>query len=171
MTTHPIGTQGATTDLELEISGMTCSSCANRIEKKLNKLEGVTATVNYATEKAKVTYTGEVTPEQLVATVEATGYGATLPPPPAAPADAAAADTAADEHVHDEAAGWRQRLVVSAVLTVPVVAMAMIPWLQFDNWQWLSLTLASPVVVWGALPFHRAAWANARHGAATPWTR
>ncbi len=172
MTTHTTGTEGATTDLELEISGMTCSSCANRIEKKLNKLEGVTATVNYATEKAKVTYTGEVTPEQLVATVEATGYAATLPAPPAAPADTSGEATGgeaagASEHVHDEAAGWRQRLVVSAVLTVPVVAMAMIPWLQFDNWQWLSLTLASPVVVWGALPFHRAAWANARHGAAT----
>src|SRR5512134_1631940 len=106
MSARTTGTEGPTTDLELEISGMTCSSCANRIEKKLNKLEGVTATVNYATEKAQVTYTGEVTPEQLVATVEATGYGATLPPPPA-PADSTSAGTgptevAAGERVHDE---------------------------------------------------------------------
>ncbi|HLN79256.1 MAG TPA: heavy metal translocating P-type ATPase [Nocardioidaceae bacterium] len=164
MTTNPTGTEARATDLELDISGMTCSSCANRIEKKLNKLEGVTATVNYATEKAKVTYTGAVTPEELVSVVEATGYGATIPAPPTAESADEAAETDGRD---DEAAGWWQRLVVSAVLTVPVVAMAMIPWLQFDNWQWLSLTLASPVVVWGALPFHRAAWTNARHGAAT----
>ncbi len=164
MTTQPTDTEATARDLELEITGMTCSSCANRIEKKLNKLEGVTATVNYATEKAKVTYTGSVTPEELVATVEATGYGATVPAPPASAAEDHGADTAGRD---DEAAAWWQRLVVSAVLTVPVVAMAMIPWLQFDNWQWLSLTLAAPVVVWGALPFHRAAWTNARHGAAT----
>ena len=167
MTTHSTDTEGRATDLELEISGMTCSSCANRIEKKLNKLEGVTATVNYATEKAKVSYTGSVTPEDLVAVVEKTGYGATVPAPPAAPATDTAEGTGETEPGDDEAAGWWQRLVVSAVLTVPVVAMAMIPWLQFDNWQWLSLTLAAPVVVWGALPFHRAAWTNARHGAAT----
>ncbi|HSE09057.1 MAG TPA: heavy metal translocating P-type ATPase [Nocardioidaceae bacterium] len=170
MTTNPVHadgtTEGTARDLELEISGMTCSSCANRIEKKLNKLEGVTATVNYATEKAKVTYTGDVTPDDLITTVEATGYGATLPAPPAAEAGGAEEGPEAETR-DDEAAGWRQRLVISAILTVPVVAMAMIPWLQFDNWQWLSLTLAAPVVVWGALPFHRAAWANARHGAAT----
>ncbi len=94
MTTHSTDTEGRTTDLELEISGMTCSSCANRIEKKLNKLEGVTATVNYATEKAKVSYTGSVTPEDLVAVVEKTGYGATVPAPPAAPAMDTATDTA-----------------------------------------------------------------------------
>ncbi len=163
MNTHQT-TESPTRDLELEISGMTCSSCANRIEKKLNKLEGVTATVNYATEKAKVTYVEGVSPDDLIATVEATGYAAKVPAPPAPAADAPAGE-AADRD--DEAAGWRQRLVVSAVLTVPVVAMAMVPWLQFDNWQWLSLTLAAPVVVWGAWPFHRAAWANARHGAAT----
>jgi P-type Cu+ transporter len=156
MTTHQ-------TELELEISGMTCSSCANRIEKKLNKLDGVTATVNYATEKAKVSYGGDVRPEDLVATVEATGYGATLPQetPDEAP-------DAGREGAHDEeTAQWRQRFLVSAVLTVPVVLMSMVPAFQFDNWQWLSLTLTAPVVVWGALPFHRAAWTNARHGAAT----
>ncbi len=165
MTTQPTRSEDSATDLELEISGMTCSSCANRIEKKLNKLEGVTATVNYATEKAKVTFTGDVRPEDLIATVEATGYAATLPAPPAADEEPGGAGGSADRD--DEAARWWQRLVVSAVLTVPVVAMSMVPWLQFDNWQWLSLTLASPVVVWGALPFHRAAWTNARHGATT----
>jgi Cu+-exporting ATPase len=165
---HQTTTEGPARDLELEISGMTCSSCANRIEKKLNKLEGVTATVNYATEKAKVTYAEGVSPDDLIATVEATGYGATVPAPPA-PATDAQGDEQTGETADrdDEAAGWWQRLVVSAALTVPVVALAMIPWLQFDNWQWLSLTLAAPVVVWGAWPFHRAAWTNARHGAAT----
>jgi Cu+-exporting ATPase len=151
-------------DLELEISGMTCASCANRIEKKLNKLDGVSATVNYATEKARVTLTGDVEPDDLIATVEATGYGAVLPRPAASP-DQTAREPAPDRE--DEAARWWQRLVVSAVLSVPVVAMSMIPWLQFDHWQWLSLTLAAPVAVWGAWPFHRAAWTNARHGAAT----
>ncbi|WFS12766.1 heavy metal translocating P-type ATPase [Rhodococcus aetherivorans] len=148
-------------EVELSIGGMTCASCAARIEKKLNRMDGVTATVNYATEKAKVTYAHGVAPDDLVATVEATGYTAALPAPPRAEE----ATEAAPEP--DEAAAWRQRLTVSAVLTVPVVLLSMIPALQFDNWQWLTLTLASPVVVWGALPFHRAAWTNARHGAAT----
>jgi P-type Cu+ transporter len=169
MTTHRTDTEPAAKDLELEISGMTCSSCANRIEKKLNKLEGVSATVNYATEKAKVTFSGDVRPEDLVATVEATGYGATVPAPRSTAGEAV--ESGPDEGsdgVHDEeTARWRQRFVVSAVLTVPVILMSMVPALQFDNWQWLSLTLTAPVVVWGALPFHRAAWTNARHGAAT----
>ncbi len=156
---------GAPTDLELTIGGMTCASCAARIEKKLNKLDGVTATVNYATEKARVTFTGAVTSEDLIATVEATGYSAALPPPPAPPVEDGGPRTGPPET--DEAARWRQRLVVSVVLTVPVLLMSMVPFLQFDNWQWLSLTLASPVVVWGALPFHRAAATNLRHGAAT----
>jgi P-type Cu+ transporter len=165
VTTHRTDTEAATKDLELAISGMTCSSCANRIEKKLNKLEGVTATVNYATEKAKVTFSGDVRPEDLVATVEATGYGATVPAPRTTGESGPDED---DEGVHDEeTASWRQRFVVSALLTAPVVLMSMVPALQFDNWQWLSLTLTAPVVVWGALPFHRAAWTNARHGAAT----
>ncbi|MDM7488083.1 heavy metal translocating P-type ATPase [Rhodococcus sp. GXMU-t2271] len=148
-------------EVELSIGGMTCASCAARIEKKLNRMDGVTASVNYATEKAKVAYAEGVAPDDLVATVEATGYTAALP----APARDEETTEAAPEP--DEAAAWRQRLTVSAVLTVPVVLLSMIPALQFDNWQWLTLTLASPVVVWGALPFHRAAWTNARHGAAT----
>ncbi|MGV9801481.1 heavy metal translocating P-type ATPase [Mycobacterium sp. NPDC003449] len=144
--------------VELQIGGMTCASCAARIEKKLNKLDGVTATVNYATEKASVEVAGEVSSEQLIEVVETAGYTAQLPHPAPAEADAGA---------DDPTASLRQRLIVSAVLTVPVIAMAMIPALQFANWQWLSLTLAAPVVVWGALPFHRAAWLNLRHGAAT----
>ncbi|MCX5044051.1 heavy metal translocating P-type ATPase [Aldersonia sp. NBC_00410] len=162
-TTHVTESGDREYDLELSIGGMTCASCAARIEKKLNRMDGVTATVNYATEKARVSFADRVSPEDLVATVEATGYTATLP---VSPADAAGATTAAPTEP-DEAAEWRQRLIVSTVLTVPVVLLSMIPALQFDNWQWLTLTVASPVVVWGALPFHRAAWANLRHGAAT----
>ncbi|WKG06693.1 cation-translocating P-type ATPase [Mycolicibacterium sp. HK-90] len=136
---------------------MTCASCAARIERKLNKIDGVTATVNYATEKATVDVTGEVTPEQLIEAVEIAGYTAHLP----------AAEPAESTPEDDPTAALRTRLIVAAVLTVPVVAMAMVPALQFTNWQWLSLTLAAPVVVWGALPFHRAAWTNLRHGTAT----
>ncbi|WP_194832559.1 cation-translocating P-type ATPase [Nocardia sp. XZ_19_369] len=154
--TQPPGTG----QVELVIGGMTCASCANRIEKKLNKLDGVTATVNYATEKARVDVTGDVSPAELIATVEQAGYSATLPPPKSAPAEVAATE-------QDPTAALRTRLLVSLVLTVPVIAMAMIPALQFTNWQWLSLTLAAPVVVWGALPFHRAALTNLRHGTAT----
>ena len=149
-----------TTDLELAITGMTCASCANRIERKLNRLDGVTATVNFATEKAKVVFPDTITPEQLVETVEQAGYAATLP---VAPQDAAAEDDVED----DPSRPWRDRVLVSAVLTVPVILLAMVsPW-QFDNWQWLSLTLAAPVVVWGAWPFHQAAWTNLRHGTST----
>jgi Cu+-exporting ATPase len=139
---------------------MTCASCAARIEKKLNRLDGVTATVNYATEKAAVTFAEPVTARDLVARVEATGYTATLPP-------ARQRDQPAPPEERDGTAALRRRLVISLLLTVPVVLMAMVPALQVDYWQWLSLILASPVVVWGALPFHRAAAANARHGAAT----
>ncbi|WP_028660408.1 heavy metal translocating P-type ATPase [Nocardioides insulae] len=151
---------GGAEELELAISGMTCASCANRIERKLNKLDGVTATVNYATEKATVSFPGTVTPDQLVATVEAAGYGAVVPRRDPVPADG-------EHEIEDPDRALRQRLIVSAVLTVPVVAMAMIPALQFTNWQWLSLTLAAPVVVWGGWPFHRAAWTNLRHGSTT----
>src|SRR5688500_253217 len=144
-------------DVELLIGGMTCASCAARVEKKLNRMDGVTATVNYATEKAKVSFPAGTTPDDLIATVERTGYTAALPAPPRA--DAAPAE--------DPTRSLRQRLLVSVALTVPVIAMAMSPALQFEYWQWLSLTLAAPVVVWGGAPFHRAAWTNARHGAAT----
>src|SRR3712207_2575378 len=147
-----------TGEVELLIGGMTCASCAARVEKKLNRMDGVTATVNYTTEKARVSFAGDVTTDDLVATVEKTGYTATLPEPPAPEAEPADDDTTRPV---------RQRLLVSTLLTVPVVAMAMVPALQFTYWQWLSLTLAAPVVVWGGLPFHRAAWTNLRHGAAT----
>ena len=136
--------------IELQIGGMTCASCAARIEKKLNKIDGVTASVNFATEKARVDYVGEVSPEELVAAVEEAGYKAELPQP--STPDAGSEATAAEGT--DPTASLRQRLLVSLVLTVPVIAMAMVPALQFTNWQWLSLTLAAPVVVWGAWPFH-----------------
>ncbi len=150
--------------VELVIGGMTCASCAMRIEKKLNKLGGVIATVNYSTEKAKVTYSGSLTPEDLIETIEATGYTAALPVPKV---DKAAAGHDEVDEQDDEVSRLRQRLVISSILSLPVLLLSMIPPLQFDNWQWLSLTLASPVVVWGALPFHRAAFTNARHRAAT----
>jgi len=149
-------------DVELLLTGMTCASCANRIERKLNKLEGVSATVNFATEKARVRFAPQVSTDDLVAAVEAAGYGARLPEP--APADNHAA---APEEPDRELAGLRTRVIVSALLSAPVIALAMVPGWQFTNWQWLSLTLAAPVVVWGALPFHAATWANLRHGAAT----
>ncbi|MEV5337563.1 heavy metal translocating P-type ATPase [Streptomyces sp. NPDC052676] len=157
-----------TSQVELLIGGMTCAACAARVEKKLNRMDGVTATVNFATEKAKVTYPAGVEVADLIATVEKTGYTAQEPPPPApAPADAPEDVRPEDPAADPQLAALRQRLVVSAVLAVPVVLLAMIPALQFDNWQWLSLTLAAPVVVWGGLPFHRAAWTNARHAAST----
>ncbi|MBK6046435.1 heavy metal translocating P-type ATPase, partial [Streptomyces sp. MBT55] len=217
-------------EAELMIGGMTCASCAGRVEKKLNRMEGVTATVNYATEKARVTFGEGLKLGDLVATVEKTGYTARpiaqqpvptpapapegtreatpgpaaefTPEPAPAPApefmsesaseptgqpapestaeltspsasesapDPTPDSVARDIEAEQEAslAALRQRLVVSAVLATPVVLLAMIPALQFDSWQWLSLTLAAPVVVWGGLPFHRAAWTNAKHGAAT----
>ncbi|TGB36921.1 heavy metal translocating P-type ATPase [Mycolicibacterium peregrinum] len=147
----------ATGHVVLEIGGMTCASCAGRIERKLNNLDGVTATVNFATEKATVDVAGEVTPEQLIDAIETAGYTAQLP----------ATESSGRQPEDDPTATLRTRLMVSAALTIPVVAMAMVPALQFTNWQWLSLTLAAPVVVWGALPFHRAAWTNLRHGTAT----
>jgi Cu+-exporting ATPase len=148
-----------TTTTELDITGMTCASCANRIERKLNKVPGVVATVNYATEKAKVSHEQDVATDDLLAVVASAGYAAKVPAPVAAgepPAPAA-----------DPAAALRQRLLVSFALTVPVVVLAMVPAWQFTYWQWLSLALAAPVVVWGALPFHRAAWTNLRHGSSS----
>jgi Cu+-exporting ATPase len=153
-----------TAEVQLDITGMTCASCANRIERKLNKLDGVTASVNYATEKATVTFGDPVTADDLLATVEAAGYAATLPT-----ADRSEPDGPDDAGgVRDpELEGLRQRLVVSALLSVPVVLLAMVSPLQFDYWQWASLTLAAPVAVWGAWPFHRAAWVNLRHFSTT----
>ena len=138
-------------ELELAIGGMTCASCANRVERKLNKLDGVTASVNYATEKARVSFPGSVSEDDLIATVEAAGYSARLPEPEAP----------------DESRILRLRLIVAVVLAVPVVALSMVPALQFREWQWVSLALTTPVVAWAGLPFHRAAWANLRHRAAT----
>ncbi|MER5183211.1 heavy metal translocating P-type ATPase [Streptomyces sp. NPDC002896] len=153
-------------EVELSIGGMTCASCAARVEKKLNRMDGVTATVNFATEKAKVSYGAEVEVADLIATVEKTGYTAEEPPPPPSE-NAGEGETQTMSAADSELVSLRQRLFVSLALSVPVVLMAMVPALQFDNWQWLSLTLAAPVVVWGAFPFHKAAWTNARHGAAT----
>ncbi|WP_189547390.1 heavy metal translocating P-type ATPase, partial [Streptomyces gelaticus] len=189
---------------ELVIGGMTCASCAARVEKKLNRMDGVTATVNYATEKAKVAFGPGTGLADLIATVEKTGYTAQPvhhrpEPPPSAPSSATASpdakrpaatspDTTSPSTTSPEATGvqpepggedpeerdaaralasLRQRLTVSALLAVPVVVLAMVPALQFDYWQWLSLALAAPVVVWGGLPFHRATWTNLRYGAAT----
>jgi Cu+-exporting ATPase len=160
------GRGDATSSVELAIGGMTCASCAARIEKKLNRLDGVTAAVNYATEKATVSFPETVRPDELIAVVEQTGYTASVPRPAVASRDGS--DAASPETSRAaELAALRQRLIVSAVLSVPVVLLAMVPAWQFTYWQWLSLTLAAPVVVWGGWPFHRAAWINLRHGAAT----
>ncbi len=152
---------GQDRSVELAIGGMTCASCAARVEKKLNKLDGVTATVNFATEKAKVSFPVTVSPEELISVVEQAGYTAALPVPPLGEEAGGPAPEA------DETAGLRQRLLVSLLLAVPVVVLGMAPAAQFRNWQWLSLALAAPVVVWGAWPFHRAALANARHRTVT----
>jgi P-type Cu+ transporter len=150
----------ATEQIELPITGMTCASCANRIERKLNKLDGVTATVNYATEKARVEFDpGTVARDQLIGAVEAAGYQAVLPTTEPAGADA--------QDDTDEIAPLRRRTLLAAMLSVPALLMSMIPALQFDNFQWLSLQLVTPVVLWAAWPFHKAAWANLKHGTAT----
>jgi Cu+-exporting ATPase len=157
MSTTAAPSSAPLTSVELAIGGMTCASCANRIERKLNKLDGVTASVNYATEKARVEAPAGVDPAVLVAEVEAAGYTAELPRP-----------AAARENADDDATRpLRNRLVTSAVLAVPVITLAMVPALQFSYWQWISLALAGPVVTWAAWPFHRAAWANLRHATAT----
>ncbi|MFF0763879.1 heavy metal translocating P-type ATPase [Streptomyces sp. NPDC093675] len=163
-TAAPAAIDAATpSEVELAIGGMTCASCAARVEKKLNRIDGVTATVNFATEKAKIAYPAGIQVADLIATVVKTGYTAEEPPPPQ-PEQPAAGEAAGED---PESAALRQRLTVSALLALPVVLLSMVPALQFDNWQWLSLTLAAPVVVWGGLPFHKAAFTNARHGAAT----
>jgi len=154
--------------VDLPVEGMTCASCALRIEKKLNRMDGVAASVNYATGTAHVTYPADLDPAELVAAVERTGYRTRLPSPvddPSAPD--ADAEPSADQQSDPESEALRQRLVVGALLTLPVLLLAMVPPLRFDNWQWVSLALASPVAVWAAWPFHRAAAINARHGATT----
>ena len=151
--------------IELEIGGMTCASCANRIERKLNKLDGVSATVNYATEKAKVTVPDGYDPALLVAEVEKTGYTAAMPKPKDATPSGPTTDDG--EAPDSELTSLKHRLIGAIVLTVPVIAMAMVPALQFTYWQWASLALAAPVIVWAAWPFHKAAWTNLRHGTAT----
>lgn len=150
--------------VDLVVGGMTCSSCAARIERKLNRIDGVSASVNFALESASVRYRGPVTVEDLIAAVEDAGYTAARPAPPAS---SEPEQEGAPQTEPDPVAELRRRLVISTALTLPTLALAMVPAAQFEHWQWLSLTLASPVVVWGALPFHRAAWKNLRHATAT----
>jgi P-type Cu+ transporter len=157
------GRAGAMRSAELEIGGMTCASCAARIEKKLNKLDGVAATVNFATETARVSFPASVSTADLISVVEQAGYTASQP----AARQGEPGGEAAETGDAGEADSLRRRLLVSLALAIPVVVLAMVPALQFRNWQWLSLALASPVAVWGAWPFHRAALVNARHGVAT----
>jgi Cu+-exporting ATPase len=156
LTRHsPTATSTDTPDsIELDISGMTCASCAARIEKKLNRMDGVSASVNYATEKSRVRFVSPVTVQDLITTVEKTGYGASLP-----------VQESRDED--EPVRRLRRRLIIAGALSVPVIAMSMVPALQFPGWQWVSLLLALPVIVWGGWPFHRAAVTNLRHGSAT----
>ncbi|MCA0156614.1 heavy metal translocating P-type ATPase [Tsukamurella sp. M9C] len=161
-----MSTPGSTTGgahIELDIGGMTCASCANRIERRLNKIDGVSATVNYATEKAKVVAPEGVDPQRIIDEVVGTGYSATLSGAAAPSGPGGEESTPADV----ELASLRTRLIGAVVLSAPVIAMAMIPAWQFTYWQWASLALASPVILWGAWPFHKAAWANFKHGTAT----
>ncbi len=157
----------AVRSLDLRISGMTCASCAVRIERKLNKLDGVTASVNYATAGAHVDAPDTVRRQDLVEQVASLGYAVLDPEPEPGQASDATAEEDGHGHGDDDAADLRHRTLVSAALGLPVLLLAMVPPLQFDHWQWISLTLASPVVLWGGWPFHRAAGTNLRHGAAT----
>src|SRR5947209_2929412 len=158
---------GAVRTLDLPVQGMTCASCAARIEKKLNRMRGVSASVNYATGTAHVTYPEALDPHALVATVEQTGYAAQLPPPPPEPGAGRERPDAAGDAPGAQTRELRDRVVIGGLLALPVLLLGMVPALRFDNWQWVSLTLASPVAVWAAWPFHRAAAVNARHGATT----
>lgn len=154
-------TESSPHEVELGITGMTCASCAMRIEKKLRKIDGVEATVNFATEKAKVAYPEGVSTDELVGVIQAAGYDASVPEPPHSSADGESAEPV------DETAGLRHRMLISWLLAAPVIVLAMVPAFQFRNWQWLSLVLAAPVVVWGGLPFHRATWNGLRHRTTT----
>jgi Cu+-exporting ATPase len=149
----------------LDITGMTCASCVARVEKRLGRLDGVTAEVNLATERARVTYPTFMTVDQLVTAVESAGYGATVVPERRG--QTPGSDSQPTQAAPAGPTPLATRLIVSAVLAVPVIVLAMVPALQFANWQWLSLTLAAPVVVWGGYPFHRATWLNLRHGSLT----
>ena len=161
-----MSTEAHTDTVDLDLRGMTCSSCANRIERNLNELDGVTATVNFATERANVAYDASLTRKaDLVEAVEAAGYQAEVTGERAAAAAGDEANPSEDEG--DELRDLRRRLLVSAALSLPIFLMAMIPAFQFDYWQWLSLQLATPVILWAAWPFHRAAWQNLKHGAAS----
>jgi P-type Cu+ transporter len=162
-TTPPPAPAAPASRVELVIGGMTCGACARRVERTLNKLDGVAAVVNYATEKASVEFDAPVTADDLVAAVERAGYTAEMPPPPATAAPEDAPASAPDR----ELVALRLRLRVCLALTLPVVVVSMVPAWQFPYWQWVSLALAAPVAVWGALPLHRAAWSNLRHAAAT----
>ena len=163
MSTTTTTTTTSTPTIELTLGGMTCASCAARIEKRLNKIDGVAASVNYALETASVTTDGSVSTAELIGAVESIGYRAR------ATDDAATASTPGAE-VDAEARdlhSLRMRLIASLIATVPVLGLAMIPALQFDSWQWLSFSLAGPAVLWAGFPFHRAAWLNLRHAAAS----
>lgn len=140
--------------IELDVQGMTCASCAARIEKKLNRLEGVNATVNYATEKATVHVGSGTSAQTLIETIEKTGYGATLP-----------AESSRDPDL--ELRELRRRLIITAALSLPVILIAMVPAWQFPWWQWISFAFTCVVVIWGAWPFHRATLLNLEHGNAT----
>jgi len=159
-------TQPATPEqVDLSLEGMTCSSCANLIERRLNKLDGVSATVNYATAKAAVEYdANRISKDDLVRAVDATGYRARLAQPPGTD-DGGVRDGDDPEDRHLRA--LRTRLIGATVLSLPLLAISMISALQFEYWQWLALQLATPVVFWAGWPFHRAAWQNLRHGTAT----
>jgi Cu+-exporting ATPase len=153
-----------TATVELTLGGMTCASCAARIEKKLNKLDGVQASVNYAVETAAVTYEPGVSTDELIAAVESIGYSAEV----VSDEPAAGSGRGTEESEQDVALRTlRHRLIFSALATIPVLGLAMIPPLQFDSWQWLSFALAGPTVLWAGWPFHRAAWLNLKHAAAT----
>jgi len=161
-----MATTTETTKVDLPVQGMTCASCASRIERKLNKLDHVEASVNFATEQASVIYDPQsVQPEDLLGAVEAAGYKARLPV--ASPGGGAAAESASEDPGERTLRDIRTRWIVAGLLSLPVLLIAMIQPLQFDYWQWLSLQLATPVVLWAGWPFHRAAWQNLRHGAAT----
>ncbi len=159
--------------VELDVTGMTCASCAARIEKKLNKLDGVSAVVNFATERASVTASEDIPADRLIEAVRSAGYDATVVPPrhPApdhgGPEQAGHADHAGAGHDHGGAADWRNRVIVAIASAVPVILLSMIPALQFPGWQWLSLMLTWPVVTYAAWPIHKATWINLRHGQST----